>query len=296
MAAIFYNGGVIRPIVAAVKSIASAVAIGSGAAVGREGPIIQIGSALGSTFGQIINLEASQRITLVAAGAGAGIAATFNTPLGGVLFVTELMLPEVSVNTFLPVATATGIATFVGRLFFGPAPAFTVPQITPLPNELGSGAFTLLLYVVLGLLMGVAAAAFVRGLHLVEDTFDKISNRYLRHMLGMLSVGVLIYALFRAFGHYYVEGVGYATIQAILNGELAGGGLLACFSPARSRRPRSASARARQAACSRPLSSWVRPWEAPSRLRSPGSASRPASRPSRWSEWEPWLEAPPAPR
>jgi CIC family chloride channel protein len=227
MAAIFYNGGVIRPIVAAVKSIASAVAIGSGAAVGREGPIIQIGSALGSTFGQIINLEASQRITLVAAGAGAGIAATFNTPLGGVLFVTELMLPEVSVNTFLPVATATGIATFVGRLFFGPAPAFTVPQITPLPNELGSGAFTLLLYVVLGLLMGVAAAAFVRGLHLVEETFDKISNRYLRHMLGMLSVGVLIYALFRAFGHYYVEGVGYATIQAILNGELAGGGLLA---------------------------------------------------------------------
>ena len=143
MAAIFYNGGVIRPIVAAVKSIASAVAIGSGAAVGREGPIIQIGSALGSTFGQIINLEASQRITLVAAGAGAGIAATFNTPLGGVLFVTELMLPEVSVNTFLPVATATGIATFVGRLFFGPAPAFTVPQITPLPNANSGSARSL---------------------------------------------------------------------------------------------------------------------------------------------------------
>ena len=112
MDAIYYKGGVIRPVVAAAKSLASAVAIGTGAAVGREGPIIQIGSALGSTFGQIIKLSAGQRITLVAAGAGAGIAATFNTPIGGVLFVTELMLPEVSVNTFLPVATATGLATF----------------------------------------------------------------------------------------------------------------------------------------------------------------------------------------
>jgi CIC family chloride channel protein len=226
MAAIYYNGGVIRPVVAAVKSIASAIAIGSGAAVGREGPIIQIGSALGSTFGQIIKLETGQRITLVAAGAGAGIAATFNTPLGGVLFVTELMLPEVSVNTFLPVAVATGVATFVGRLFFGPDPAFSVPEITPLPNDLVSGTFTLLLYVVLGAFTGVAAAAFIRGLHFLEDIFDKIPNRYLRHMLGMLLVGVLIYLLYANFGRYYVEGVGYATIQAILGGQLAGGGLL----------------------------------------------------------------------
>ena len=85
-------GRSVRPVVAAVKSIVSAVAIGTGAAVGREGPIIQIGSALGSTFGQILKLTPAQRIVLVAAGAGAGIAATFNTPLGGVLFVTELML------------------------------------------------------------------------------------------------------------------------------------------------------------------------------------------------------------
>ncbi|HEX5507181.1 MAG TPA: chloride channel protein [Pseudolabrys sp.] len=227
MDAIYYKAGVIRPVVVAVKSIASAVAIGSGAAVGREGPIIQIGSALGSTFGQIIKLTPGQRITLVAAGAGAGIAATFNTPLGGVLFVTELMLPEVSVNTFLPVATATGIATFVGRLFFGPAPAFSVPDLTPLPNALGSGAFTLLLYVVLGVLTGLAAAIFIHGLHFLEDTFDKIPGRYLRHMLGMLLVGIAIYLLYRNFGHYYVEGVGYSTIQAILGGQLTGAALLA---------------------------------------------------------------------
>ncbi|HEX4767389.1 MAG TPA: chloride channel protein [Lichenihabitans sp.] len=227
MGAIYYKGGVIRPVVAAVKSIASAVAIGSGAAVGREGPIIQIGAALGSTFGQFIRLEAGQRITLVAAGAGAGIAATFNTPIGGVLFVTELMLPEVSVNTFLPVATATSIATFVGRLVFGPAPAFSVPKLASLPNDLGSGAFTLLLYVILGALTGVAAAVFIRGLHLIEDAFDEIPGRYLRHMLGMLIVGVMIYVLFRQFGHYYVEGVGYSTIQSILSGQLTGTGLLA---------------------------------------------------------------------
>jgi H+/Cl- antiporter ClcA len=87
--------------VAIVKSLASALSIGSGAAVGREGPIIQIGSALGSALGQIIKMPASSRIILVAAGAGAGIAATFNTPIGGVMFAIELMLPEVSVTSFL---------------------------------------------------------------------------------------------------------------------------------------------------------------------------------------------------
>lgn len=120
MDAIYYKGGVIRPIVAVVKSLASAIAIGSGAAVGREGPIIQIGSALGSTLGQIVRMPPGQRIILVAAGAGAGIAATFNTPIGGVMFSIELMMPEVSVRTFLPVALATGTATFIGRFFFGP--------------------------------------------------------------------------------------------------------------------------------------------------------------------------------
>ena len=129
MDAIYYKGGVIRPVVAVVKSLASAIAIGSGSSVGREGPIIQIGSALGSTLGQIVRMPAGQRIALVAAGAGAGIAATFNTPIGGVMFAIELMMPEVSVDTFLPVAIATGAATFVGRWFFGDAPAFQVPPL-----------------------------------------------------------------------------------------------------------------------------------------------------------------------
>src|SRR6201994_2841817 len=226
MDAIFYKGGVIRPVVALVKSLASALAIGSGASVGREGPIIQIGSALGSTLGQIIRMPPGQRITLVAAGAGAGIAATFNTPIGGVMFAVELMMPEISVNTFLPVAIATGTATFVGRLFFGTQPAFLVPtDLGTLPAE-PSSALLLTLYVLLGAIMGVAAFGFIRGLQFAEDMFEHIPGRYLRHSVGMLFVGLLIYALLRWGGHYYVEGVGYATIQATLMNQLNGTGFL----------------------------------------------------------------------
>ncbi len=226
MDAIYYQRGLIRPVVAVAKSLASALAIGSGAAVGREGPIIQIGSAMGSTLGQVIAMPTAQRITLVAAGAGAGIAATFNTPIGGVLFATELMMPEVSVNTFLPLALATGSATFIGRLFFGSQPAFAVPaQLAALPNE-PSSALTLVLYAVLGAIVGVAAALFVRALHWAEDFFAHIPGGYLRHALGMLLVGLLIYLLLVSCGHYYIQGVGYATIQATLAGQLAGGAFL----------------------------------------------------------------------
>lgn len=225
MDAIYYAEGRIRPVVAAVKSLASAVAIGTGSAVGREGPIIQIGASLGSTIGQIIPLAAWQRITLVAAGAGAGIAATFNTPIGGVMFAVELMLPEVSVRTFLPVALATGTATYVGRLFFGLEPAFRMPALANIshhPTALGA----LLLFALLGVLIGLAATAFIKGLHAAEMLFERIRNPYLRHATGMLAVGIMIYALFQGFGHYYVEGVGYATIQDVLLGGLAMGPLL----------------------------------------------------------------------
>jgi chloride channel protein, CIC family len=225
MDAIYYGGGVIRPVVAVVKSLASAIAIGSGAAVGREGPIIQIGSALGSTLGQIVRMAPGERIILVAAGAGGGIAATFNTPIGGVMFAIELVMPEVNARTFLPVAIATGTATFIGRVFFGTQPAFGVPPLAPLAVD-ATSALALCLYALLGTIVGVAAASFVRGLHLLEDLFDKIKERYTRHALGMLLVGVLMYALLQRFGHYYVEGVGYATVQAILLGELTGAGLL----------------------------------------------------------------------
>ena len=220
MDAIFYKEGRIRPAVAVVKSLASALSIGSGAAVGREGPIIQIGAALGSTIGQIIRMEAWQRITLVAAGAGAGIAATFNTPIGGVMFAIELMLPEISVRTFLPVALATGTATFISRLFLGLRPAFDMPPISAMAEN-AAPLYVLLLYASLGAMTGVAASGFIRGLHWMEATFERIRNSYLRHAIGMTLVGSLFYVLFRFAGQYYVEGVGYATIQNVLLGGLS---------------------------------------------------------------------------
>ena len=197
MDAIYYGDGKIRPVVALVKSLASAFAIGSGSSVGREGPIVQIGSSFGSTLGQLIRMDPAQRIVLIAAGAGAGIAATFNTPIGGVLFAIELMLPEVSVNTFLPVAVATGTATFIGRIFFGTHPSFQVPAILALPPEPAWAALIIVLYIVLGGLIGVAAAGYIRALYGLEDLFDRIPGNYLRHCLGMLLVGVLIYWLHR---------------------------------------------------------------------------------------------------
>jgi CIC family chloride channel protein len=226
MDAIYHKGGVIRPVVALVKSLASALAIGSGSSVGREGPIIQIGSALGSTLGQIVRMPAGQRIALVAAGAGAGIAATFNTPIGGVMFAIELMMPEVSVETFLPVAIATGTATFVGRWFFGDTPAFHVPPLQAMAVD-ANALIVLILFAVLGALSGVAAAGFIKGLHLAEDLFERVRSRYWRHMQGMLIVGVLMYVLLRTLGQYYVDGVGYATVQAILVGQISAFWLLA---------------------------------------------------------------------
>ena len=224
--AIYYNRGIIRPVVGAVKALASALAIGTGAAVGREGPIIQIGASFGSTLGQLFRMQTGQRVTLVAAGAGAGIAATFNTPIGGVLFAVELMLPEISVDTFLPVAIATSTAAYVGHLFFGMEPAFAIPAALGASMAGPTPLLTLLLYTIMGALLGVAAAAFILGLEGMTTLFNRIPNPYLRHAIGMLLVGLLIYGMVRWTGHYYVEGVGYAMIQSLLQGHIQGVGFL----------------------------------------------------------------------
>ena len=94
--AIYYNRGRIRPVVALIKSLASALSIGSGGSVGREGPIIQVGCSFGSSIGQLLRVPAWQRVVVIAGGAGGGIAATFNTPVGGVLFALEMMMHEIS--------------------------------------------------------------------------------------------------------------------------------------------------------------------------------------------------------
>ncbi|MGX1096644.1 chloride channel protein [Amorphus sp. MBR-141] len=218
MYAVYHNSGNVRGVVAIVKSIASAISIGSGASVGREGPIIQIGASFGSTMARWLNLARWQKITLLSAGAGAGIAATFNTPLGGVLFAVELLLPEVSSRTFLPVVVATATATYVGRIVFGLDPAFLVPVAAD-PASSAISPAALLGFAVLGVLGGVASWAFIKFLASCEDWFPKMpGNDYTRSIVGMLIVGLLSYGLFSFTGEYHTAGVGYATIQAVLNG------------------------------------------------------------------------------
>jgi CIC family chloride channel protein len=227
MDAVFYKHGNIRGTVALIKALASAVSIGSGAAVGREGPIIQIGSALGSAFAQFIGLSTWQKITLLSAGAGAGIAATFNTPLGGVLFALEILLPEVSNRTFLPVVVATGAATTIGRILIGPDPAFAVPDVQlSLAGSLAPGE--VIGFVLLGLLCGVAAWAFIRLLVIMEDGFPKLpGNEYTQNIIGMAVIGLMMVALTHAFGHSYIDGVGYSVIQSIFDQKMTAAGLLA---------------------------------------------------------------------
>ena len=227
MDAVFYKHGNIRGKVALVKALASALSIGSGAAVGREGPIIQIGSALGSALSQYIGLSTWQKITLLSAGAGAGIAATFNTPLGGVLFALEILLPEVSNRTFLPVVVATGAATTIGRILIGPDPAFAVPDVQfSLANSLAVSE--ILSFVLLGLLCGVGAWAFIRLLVIMEDGFPRLpANEYTQNIIGMAIIGLMMVILTRVFGHSYIDGVGYSVIQAIFDRKMTAVGLLA---------------------------------------------------------------------
>jgi CIC family chloride channel protein len=221
MDAVYYGRGVIRPVVAVFKSLASALSIGSGGSVGREGPIAQIGSAFGSTMGQLFTMTTKQRITLIAAGAGGGIAATFNTPIGGILFAVELLLQEVSVATLVPVAVTTVTATYVAQLFFGVHPSFIIPALQQ-PYFHPLNPWLLGPYAALGVLMGLTSTVFIHSLYVAEDFFEKrtVSNPYLRHAVGMLAVGGLMYGLMSATGHYYVEGIGYSTVQEILAGNI----------------------------------------------------------------------------
>jgi len=218
MYAVYHNKGNVRGVVAIVKSIASAISIGSGASVGREGPIIQIGASFGSTLARRLSLARWQKITLLSAGAGAGIAATFNTPLGGVMFAVELLLPEVSNRTFLPVVVATTTATTLAQVLFGVEPAFFVPASAVAADK----PITILVlagFALLGTAAGVVSWAFIRFLAFCEDFFPKLpGNAYTQNIIGMLTIGILFYVFQVTTGEPHTASVGYSTIQSILDG------------------------------------------------------------------------------
>ena len=216
--AIYFKEGKIRPSVVIFKSIASAITIGSGGSVGREGPIIQIGSAFGSTVGQWIKMPIRQRIILIAAGAGAGIAATFNAPIGGIAFAVELLLVSINAATLAVVAISTISAAYIGRQFIGIYPAFNIPLLA-VSDSTSTPLIDLVLMLPFGIVIGCASALFVRILYWVEDQFHRIPlNEYLRNMFGMLMLGIIFYTFMETTGHYHLEGIGYSTIVDVLSG------------------------------------------------------------------------------
>jgi chloride channel protein, CIC family len=227
MEAIYYQKGKIRPIVALIKALASALSIGSGGAVGREGPIIQIGAAFGSAVAQVLRMPVWQRITMIAAGAAGGIAATFNTPIGGVLFALELILHEISARTLVPVAISTATAAYFGRIFFGDHPSFFIPALETLNFQLTAPS-ALVSYAGLGIILGGVSTLFIKSIYAFEDFFEEhvSANYYVRHMTGMCLVGALMYVMMLTTGHYYIEGVGYSTIQDVLKGGITSGRFL----------------------------------------------------------------------
>jgi CIC family chloride channel protein len=210
MQAILLKGGVIRGRVAFVKTIASAITIGTGGSVGREGPIIQIGSSLGSIAGQFFRVPSKRLKTLVACGAAAGIAAAFNAPIAGALFAVEIILMDFAVAQFSPIVISSVMATVISRSFEGDFAAFIVPKYELIsPYEIG-------FYFILGALSGVVSYLFIKTLYFSEDYFDnKIKfPEYLKPVLGGLGVGIV------ALVFPQIMGVGYDTINNALFGNM----------------------------------------------------------------------------
>jgi len=211
MEAVALRGGRIRPQVAIIKALASAICIGAGGSVGREGPIAQIGSALGSTIGQLLRLSDERVRNLVACGAAGGIAATFNAPVGGSIFALEIILGQFQATYFGAVVVSAVTADIITHAFEGDLRAFAVPAYALVsPWELP-------LYVLLGILTALAALAFTRLLYLSEDLWDKVHfPEYFKPVLGGLLLGAVGLLTFKVNGFPRVFGVGYQTISQAL--------------------------------------------------------------------------------
>ena len=188
MQALILRGGRIRPRVALAKIIASALCIGTGGSAGREGPIVQVGSALGSSVGQWLHLSDERIKNLVACGAAAGIAATFNAPIAGVVFAIEVLLSELQVAVFGNVVVSAVAASIVSRIFLGARPAFEIPAYVM------HSSWEIILYVLLGLLAALVGVLFIRMLYYAEDVFDRMDiPLWLKPALGSLFLGILAF-------------------------------------------------------------------------------------------------------
>ncbi len=211
MEAVLMNRSRIEPKVAILKPLSAAIGIGTGGPFGAEGPIIQTGGAFGSLIGQIFTTTAAERKVLLACGGGAGLAATFNAPITGVLLGLELLLFEFRARSFIPLVLASAMAVGIRRILFGTSSMFEIGHVNYnfLPN--------LPYYIILGLLCGLAAVGFSAVLEKLEDFFDQLKRipKVFHPAIGALGLGITGYFLPRVLGS------GYDTIHDILNGQLA---------------------------------------------------------------------------
>ena len=209
MEAVLTSRSRIEAKVAVLKPLSAAIAIGTGGPFGAEGPIIQTGGAVGSLIGQIISTTAVERKALLAAGAAAGMAATFNTPIAGVILAIELLLFEFRARSFIPLVIASTLATSVRYLLLGQHSMFQTGNVDfRVP-------YGLPYYLLLGLICGAAAIGFTKLLYWVEDQFERLPVNELWHpAIGALGLGIIGFFVPR------VLGVGYDTISDILNNSL----------------------------------------------------------------------------
>ena len=198
-----------------LKPLSAAVAIGTGGPFGAEGPIIATGGALGSLVGQHIRVSADERKTLLAAGAAAGMAATFGSPVSAVLLAVELLLFEYRPRSLIPVALAAAAAAAVRVAFEGTAPVFAVPPFAQ------PGGEALAVYALLGALIGAFAVGVSRFTYVIEDAFERLPVHWMWWpAIGALAVGLCGWIEPR------VLGVGYENIEGILGGTIVGRALL----------------------------------------------------------------------
>ena len=213
MLAVTENGGRIRPPVTIVKAIASAVCIGFGGSVGREGPIVQIGSAFASTLGQWVRMSETRLRIIVACGAAGGIAATFNAPLTGLFFGFEIILREFSVDALFATILSAVSADLVSRAFFGSGPFFS-----QMPHDLTiTHAYAYLLVAVLGFAAGLIGVGFKTVLYKLEDIVDDLWKgrpEWARPAVGGLALGLLLLALPQMYG------VGYPVMNGVVAGHV----------------------------------------------------------------------------
>jgi len=210
MQAILLKGGMIRARVAVIKAIASAISIGTGGSVGREGPIVQIGSSLGSTVGQFFRIPSKKLKTLVGCGAAAGIAAAFNAPIAGALFAVEIILMDFAVAQFSPIVISSVMATVISHSFQGDFAAFLVPKYHL------SSPYEIFFYFILGAVSGVVSFLFIKVLYFLEDFFDNKFHiaEYLKPAVGGIGIGII------ALIFPQIMGVGYDSINLALHENL----------------------------------------------------------------------------